>query len=104
MAVGIERGEENEHHVAQRAQDFRILRRRQRMQQFGRGLGRADLSGVNAHADGDEHRLARRQRQGCRLLESSRIGEPQGVGANLLEPRDVLGRRHDRGDQPPAVG
>ena len=98
MTIGVERWEQDHYHVAQRAHDFRILRCRQRVEQLGRGLRRADLGGVDAHAECHDHRLPRGQRHGRRFVDGSRIGQPQGVGANLFQACDILRSRHDRGD------
>jgi hypothetical protein len=74
------------------------------MQQLWRRLGRADLGGMNAHAERDDHRLAFNQCLGGRLVQRPRVRQPQGVGADLFKPSDILWRRNHGRDQSPAFG
>ena len=104
VAIGVERREKNEHHAAEHAERLRVVARRQRMQQLVGRLGRADLRCVNARTNGDDDRVASRNRPRVGLGDAARIGEPQVRRANLLQSCDVLGRGNDRRDQPVAVG
>ena len=74
------------------------------MQQLGRRLRAANLGRVNAHADRDDRRLPVDDGGGGLLVEGARIGQAKCVGANLIEARDVVGRRDDRGDELAAFG
>ena len=104
VAVGVERGKENQHHVAQRAEHLGIVRGRERMQQFRRGLRRGDFGGVNAHADRDDHRLPLAIASAAASPGTRGSARRKRVEANLFEPGEVFRRRHDRGDQPSSFG
>ena len=104
VAVGIERREEDQHHVAQRAEHLGIVRGRERVQQLRRRLRRGDLGRVNAHADRDDDRLALADGRRRGLVQGARIGEAQAIEANLFEPGEVFRGGHHRGNQPSSAG
>ena len=98
QAVGIEGGDEEEHHLVQPPPRLRVLRRGQRVRPLHRHLRRADLGRMDVAGD-EEEDLPLADEGVC-----LRLGEPPGVGdlpGDLLEAllaRDVrLGR--DRGKE-----
>ena len=104
VAVGIERREDDHDRRVQRSRDLGIVGRGEQVQQLGRRLRAANLGGVNAHADRHDHRLLVDDGGGGLIVERPRIGQAKRVGANLIEARDVVGRRDDRGDELAAFG
>ncbi len=74
------------------------------MQQLVRGLGAADLRGMNAGADRDDCLVRRGQRPRLFRRQRPRIGQPLVRRPDPREIPDVLGSADDRGDGAVAFG
>ncbi len=98
QAVGVERRVEDDHRLGEQALDRLPPRRRQVVGDEKRRVRAARLVAVDAVAEVDHHRHA-----GGAGLTRRRIGEPPVRGEDLVEPRQVLGRRDREVEERPLL-
>ena len=98
LAVGVERGNEQEHDFPQPPRGLLVLGGGQGVRPLHRHLRRADLGRVDV-AGHQQHQLAlARQGLALGLAQAARVGDPPRHLLDARQVRDVLLRRDDRHD------
>ena len=92
VAVGIEHRDDDDDEVVEVMKRGFVRSRRQRVEKFHGGLGRADFRRVDARADRDDGLVRRCQPFRVLFRRQSRIGKLLIGRADLVEVADVLRR------------
>ncbi len=98
LAVGVDRGQQQEHHLVEAALRLRVLGGGERVRPLHRHLGGADLGRVDVAGDEEEHLPLAHERVRLRLGEAPRVGDlPRDLLEALLVREVRLGG--DRGQE-----